>query len=33
MREFTDGKTMDRLLLVLEPIGKHVGKGEGDKED
>ena len=33
MREFIDGEAMDRLLLILEPIGKHVGEGEGDKED
>ena len=33
MREFIDGETMDRLLLILEPIGEDVGKGEGNKED
>ena len=31
MREFIDGDTMDRFLLVLESIGRDVGKGEGDK--
>ena len=33
MREFIDGETMDRLLLILEPIGEDIGKGEGNKED
>ena len=33
MRELIDGETMDEFLLVEEPIGKDIRKGEGDEED
>jgi len=33
MREFINGETMYGFLLVAEPIGKDVGKSEGDKEN
>lgn len=33
MREFINGETVHGFLLVAEPIGKDVGKSEGDKEN
>lgn len=33
MREFVDGEAVHGFLLVAEPIGKDIGKSEGDKED
>ena len=33
VREFIKSETMHGFLLVVEPIGKDVGKGEGDEED
>ena len=33
MREFINGETVDGFLLALEPVGKDVGKGKGNKED
>ena len=33
MREFINGETMHGFLLVVESIGKDIGKGEWDKEN
>ena len=33
MREFINGETVHGLLLVAEPLGKDIGKSEGDEKD
>ena len=33
MREFIEGETVHRLLLVVEPVGEDIGKSEGDEEN